>query len=277
MDEGNERARVGEALALARVRRVVVEPAAEIRGRVAGGRYEQHGCGCRERDELLHAAPSPGCESAAILSPVADSLQIAQGRDRVARRRTRTGLEADMQSLTPRLALAGAIGSASLLVPATAGATSVPGPNGTVAFTSGRAPQNNDAEARIWITAPPFGSATQVTTSPPSGQHRQPNWSPDHTKLVYSISPPGELRAKDFVTGTDSQFVAGVAGQDRPSWSPDGTRIAYGNGSDIYVKGVAPGSLPQQITNNANVEERPVWSPDGNTIFYDRTVAANDD
>jgi hypothetical protein len=175
-----------------------------------------------------------------------------------------------------RLALLCAIGMVWLLVPASAGATSVPGPNGAVAFTSGRAPQNNDAEARIWVTEFPFGSATQVTTSPPSGQHRQPNWSPDHTKLAYAISPSGEIRIKDFGTGVDSSFVPAAANQDRPSWSPDGTKIAYGSGGDIFVKAIAPGSLPQQITNNADFEERPVWSPDGNTIFYNRTVAAND-
>jgi Tol biopolymer transport system component len=175
-----------------------------------------------------------------------------------------------------RLALVGAIGIVSLLAPSSAGATSVPGPNGTIAFTSGRAPQNNDSEARIWTTAFPFGSATQVTFSPPSssGQHRQPNWSPDHTKLVYAISPSGEIRIKDFTTGTDSQFVAAAAAQDRPSWSPDGTKIAYGSGGIIYVKPFPSGSAVA-VTSGAT-DERPVWSPDGNTIYFNRLVAAND-
>ena len=167
----------------------------------------------------------------------------------------------------------------SLVIPAGAGATAPAGPNGDLVFTSGRSP-NTDAQARIW-TVSQFGSGeTQVTStlSAPlsnAGQHRQPNWSPDHTKIAYAIDT-GEIRIRDLVANTDTSFVAAVAGQDRPTWSPDGTKIAYGNGSNIVVKGVAPGSLPVTITSNANVEERPVWSPDGNTIYYNRTVAAND-
>src|SRR4051812_16900621 len=117
-----------------------------------------------------------------------------------------------MRRLIARLAQASLIGIVSLLAPASAGATSVPGPNGNLAFTSGRAPQNNDAQARIWVVGPTGGTATQVTSVPPSntGQHRQPNWSPDHSKIAYAINT-GEIRIKDLVTGVDSQFVAALA------------------------------------------------------------------
>lgn len=176
-----------------------------------------------------------------------------------------------------RLALVSLAAIASLLVPATAGATSVPGPNGDLAFTSGRAPQADDAQARIWVVGPSGGTAIQETNVPPSstGQHRQPNWSPDHAKIAYSISPSGEIRIRDLLADTDTQFVAAAAAQDRPTWSPDGTKIAYGAGGQIFVKGIAPGSIPQPITSGAT-DERPVWSPDGNTIYFNRLVAAND-
>ena len=176
-----------------------------------------------------------------------------------------------------RLAIGLAVMTVAGVIPATAGATAPAGPNGDIVFTSGRTAGGDD-QARIW-TVSRFGfDETQVTstTTPPLsnvGRHRQPNWSPDHTKIVYAIGT-GEIRIRDLVAGTDTNFVAAVAGQDRPTWSPDGTKIAYGNGSNIVVKGVAPGSIPVTITSNADVEERPVWSPDGNTIYYNRTVAA---
>ena len=44
---------------------------------------------------------------------------------------------------------------------------------------------------------------------------------------------------------------------------------------DLWVKGVAPGSEPVQLTNTAGIiEERPVWSPDGNTLYYNRGATA---
>jgi Tol biopolymer transport system component len=180
-----------------------------------------------------------------------------------------------------RLALVSLIAALSLLLPAGAGATAPAGPNGDLVFTSGRSP-NTDAQARIW-TVDHFGSGeTQVTSVPPSntGQHRQPNWSPDHTKIVYAIDT-GEIRVRDLVAGTDVPFVTAAAAQDRPTWSPDGTKIAFGSGGKIYVKPFpsAAGSAATTATavTNGTSDERPVWSPDGNTIYYNHTVAGNFD
>jgi Tol biopolymer transport system component len=177
-----------------------------------------------------------------------------------------------------RLALVSLFATASLITPAIAGATSVGQGNGDLAFTSGRGgAAGNDTEARIWTVGPNGGTATQVTFSPPAGtgQHRQPNWSPDHTKIAYANGGTGEIRIKDLVANTDTTFVTAVAGQDRPTWSPDGTKIAYGSGGQIFVKSIAPGSIAQPITSGAT-DERPVWTPDGNALFFNRLVAAND-
>ena len=177
------------------------------------------------------------------------------------------------------------------LVPAVSLATAPPGPNGKVAFASGRgnsevpAPAaNDDAKAKIWVADFPSGTPVQATTLPANTQHRHPNWSPDHTRIVYAagvaFSGTYALWIVDLRTTppTETQFVAAAAMQDRPTWSPDGTRIAYGSEGDLWVKGVAVGSVAIQLTNTAGVvEERPVWSPDGETLYYNRGVAPNRD
>ncbi len=168
------------------------------------------------------------------------------------------------------------------LIPAAASATFIPGPNGKIAFASGRAnsevpspADKDDAKARIWVADYPSGTPAQVTTEPAGLQHRHPNWSPDHTKIVYAAGAAfsGEyaLWIVDLETGDQTEFVAKAKGQDRPTWSPDGTRIAYGSLGDLWVKGVASGSSAVQLTNTPAVtEERPVWSPDGETLYYNR-------
>lgn len=184
-------------------------------------------------------------------------------------------------------------------VPAVSSATFIPGPSGKIAFASGRAnsevaPADGvDDQARIFVADPSSnGQPVQVThkdTAMAKEQHRHPNWSPDHTRIVYAVgtafSPTSEyaLFIVDLRTGAETQFAPAATFQDRPSWSPDGTEIAYGskgNGGegDLFVKGVAPGSEPVQLTNTAGVtEERPVWSPDGNTLYYTRKVGTDRD
>lgn len=164
-------------------------------------------------------------------------------------------------------------------VPAAASATFVAGPNGKLAFASGRAssgiptPDPGDADARIWVADYPGGTPAQVTTLPAGMQHRHPNWSPDHSKIVYAagraFSGRYALWIVDLRTGDQSPLVSEADGQDRPSWSPDGTRIAYGSGGKLFVKDVAGGSGPVQITNGTT-DERPVWTQDGTALYFNR-------
>jgi hypothetical protein len=178
-------------------------------------------------------------------------------------------------------------------LPASAAATSVPGPNGKVVFASGRAslgiptPNAGDADARIWVADYPAGTPEQVTSLPAGLQHRHPNWSPDHTKIVYAagvaFNPTGTyaLWIKDLRTGGQSEFVPAAAGQDRPAWSPDGTRIVYGSEGNLWVKRLPtpqdPTPTPLQLTNAGDSAQRAVWSADGNTLYYNRGNAGNRD
>jgi hypothetical protein len=174
-------------------------------------------------------------------------------------------------------------------LPAVASATFIPGPAGKIAFASGRAnsevaspADGDDSKAKIWIVDYPFGTPVQVTTLPANTQHRHPNWSPDHTRIVYAagvaFSGTYALWIVDLRTGEQEQFVPAAEKQDRPSWSPDGNAIAYGSLGDLWVKGVAAGSTAINLTETPGVtEERPVWSPDGDTLYYNRGAAGDRD
>lgn len=168
-------------------------------------------------------------------------------------------------------------------LPAVASATFIPGPAGKIAFTSGRAgegvsaPNAGDKAARIYVADYPSGTAVQVTTLPAGAEvrHRQPNWSPDHTRIAYAAGTGANyaIWILDLRTGGQTEFVPAAESQDRPSWSPDGSAIAYGAKGDLWVKSLAPGSEAVQITNTVGItEERPVWSPDGNTLYYNRGI-----
>jgi dipeptidyl aminopeptidase/acylaminoacyl peptidase len=184
------------------------------------------------------------------------------------------------------LALTSSIAALGLVAfPGNAPATSLPGPNGKIVFASGRAntdfpsPANgDDNHARIWVADYPGGTPVQVTSTSANVQDRHPSWSPDHTMIVYAegtaFDPNGNysIWIKDLVTGSQTQFLPAAPHQDHPVFSPDGTQIAYGSNGDIFVKGIAPGSQPVQLTNDADVEERPYWSADGSTIYYTRLV-----
>jgi TolB protein len=196
-----------------------------------------------------------------------------------------------------RLALVGAIGIVSLLVPASAGADlPAPGPNGTIAFTSGRDDGStvlSDSVAQIWLLNSPGGSPTRLTTTTNTLHHRHPAWSPDHTKIVYAEGPSGfsgpwDLIVHDFETGTNDNITdTDPAGSvDRAAWSPDGTRIVYqktvGANTDVMVRPADGTGSETLVADDAETGAgadskftRPHWTPDSTTIFYAKLVAAN--
>ena len=111
------------------------------------------------------------------------------------------------------------------------------------------------------------------STAIPTGRRTTPRSSTPPVPRSPARSPSGSSTSR---TGDQSEFVPAAPGQDRPTWSPDGTKIAYGSQGSIWVKDVAPGSQPVQITNGAT-DQRPVWSPDGNTLYFNRGAAGNRD
>lgn len=184
-------------------------------------------------------------------------------------------------------ALAGLATSASADLPE-------PGPNGLVAFTSGRddgATVLSDNLAQIWTTGPLGGGATRLSTETMADttHHRHATWSPDRTKVAFArgaaFAGPYDIYVRDLLTGSTVALAVTDETEDRPAWSPDGTRIAYQVDLDNdplvadwaiqtrLVTGGAPTTVASAIdttVTNGGFYPRPHWTPDSQTIFYTR-------
>ncbi len=153
-------------------------------------------------------------------------------------------------------------------LPAAASATFIPGPAGKIAFASGRGnsevpspADNDDAKAKIWVVDYPFGTPVQATTLPPNTQHRHPNWSPDHTRIVYAAGVAFNPTSTYALT------------EERPVWSPDGNTLYYNRGTagnrDLYkISPVSPGAGQVPIEIGGTDDWQPALSPDGNTLCF---------
>jgi Tol biopolymer transport system component len=105
---------------------------------------------------------------------------------------------------------------------------------------------------------------TQLTTS----VDRNPDWSPDGTKIAVSRLDQGS--SKIFVINSDGSgetLLAGASSRDYdPSWSPDGAKIAFvvrTGDNGIYVMN-SDGTGAAKLANG----EEPDWSPDGTEIVF---------
>jgi Tol biopolymer transport system component len=159
----------------------------------------------------------------------------------------------------------------------------LPGTNGRIAFTSGRAQGDNLAQIYLRTTIGSTGGGTlSDPIVPVGGQWRHASWSPDRTRIVMANGTPGaptteryDLFIKDFESGLLTQFFANTNTADHPAWSPDGAHIAFEEapsaGSadrDIKVKLVGSSVPAVTLASSAVREFKPAWSPDSQTIYY---------
>lgn len=202
-----------------------------------------------------------------------------------------------MRRVTVRSVLLAVASTVALLTAAAphAGAV-VPGPNGRIVFTSGRAaPDGDDSQAKLYLrtilSGTGFGT-TGATITPRDGVvHRHPAWSPDRTHIAYAA---GKAATQDYDIFTLDLTLPGAVPQnmtnspgvteDRPAWSPDGTRLIYdsevtdgSNQSDLIVTFPAGGVPPRNLTAGTptTYETKAAWTPDGQTVYYASGDVAN--
>jgi Tol biopolymer transport system component len=135
--------------------------------------------------------------------------------------------------------------------------------------------------SQIWVLAADGSGAHNISNS--STFDKDPAWSPDGTKLVFTRRDETSGLFSLWTMGPDGsnvhQFLApadGTEDQD-PAWSPDGSTIAYahfdrpGGPGQIWLVG-ADGSNPHNISNNSDDDDHPNWAPDGRSIAFDKSV-----
>jgi dipeptidyl aminopeptidase/acylaminoacyl peptidase len=127
----------------------------------------------------------------------------------------------------------------------------------------------------IWLMAAEGTGQRAVIVS--SADERDPAWSPDGSKIVYSSHADGdwELYLLDLKSMVKRRLTANTWDDRYPAWTPDGSRIGFGStevggqmlvwmrpdGTDIinFFGGSGPGS-------NYWYQD---WSPDGKRIAFE--------
>jgi Tol biopolymer transport system component len=111
------------------------------------------------------------------------------------------------------------------------------------------------------------------------GTNRQPDWSPDGTRLAYVSARPNGivLGIRTLASGATDEHVLSLTNLEVPRWSPDG-RFLIANGIDksrnqgIFRIDATTGTVTVvSVAPNAGLAD-PQWHPDGRHIFYRRRV-----
>src|SRR2546426_11001144 len=112
--------------------------------------------------------------------------------------------------------------------------------------------------------------AVRLTQGPVTD--REPDWSPDGTRIVFVHDGNIAVMNADGTGLTNLTNLTNFSifnSNSSPAWSPSGQKIAYASASDhrIYLMS-ADGSNPSPLVTTADQQYGPAWSPDGAQIAF---------
>jgi len=144
---------------------------------------------------------------------------------------------------------------------------------GRIAFKSSQG-GNSD----IYVMNADGSNQVRLDTSNPYDD-REPDWSPDGTRIAFSATPL-TVMSDVYVINADgsgmTRLTNDLSWDGDPDWSPDGTQIAYSSPgdskdtlftSDIFVMNIN-GSGRKILTTISQDDRNPTWSPDGSQIAF---------
>ena len=109
-----------------------------------------------------------------------------------------------------------------------------------------------------------------------------PAWSPDGTRIAYSVLVPGDdggiSSGGIWLMNPDGsgkvQVTDIVPDESAAAWSPDGTQLLFASGwtatqvPNVYVVSAGGGSATRITETSDTPEADPGWSPDGSRIVF---------
>lgn len=139
-----------------------------------------------------------------------------------------------------------------------------------IAFHSSRDNNNNNI-ADVYIVAEDGSGLTNLTNDP-STNDRNPEWSPDGSRIAFQTDRDGndEIYIMN-ADGTGLFRLTNHAARDhKPAWSPDGSKIAFTSdrdaGFEIYSIN-ASGGPTTRLTDASGLSGRPDWAPSSKIVF----------
>lgn len=122
------------------------------------------------------------------------------------------------------------------------------------------------------------GGEPELLRSDPELAHWGAAWSPDGSKLVFTLSTPGGDQGELYLANPDGTGLTQLTQNGRsnylPAWAPDGQTLSFisqeGDDTDtaeVYTIRV-DGSDERRLTDNDAWEYGTSWSPDGSIIVF---------
>jgi Tol biopolymer transport system component/uncharacterized protein YjbI with pentapeptide repeats len=149
-----------------------------------------------------------------------------------------------------------------------------------VSSTSDSSASASDEDSDLYVRRTDGSDLTRLTNTPDDGEWG-PVWSPDGTKIAFSITDAVSFDTNTYVMNPDGSGQEHLTDGFSPVWSPDSKKIAIQRGNGIYVMN-ADGTCERHLTNldylkPGVLENALAWSPDGEQIAFKSANSGNND